>query len=195
MSKRAKWLVAVLALTGILAVTVGGAALAHGPADDNGTQSYCGDHELGGYHGHGAICSETVSELLGLTHEEIHELRLEDKSLGDIAADQGISEDALVAAIMAARTEAVQARVEAGYLTQEQADAMLEQMQQRTYEAINRTGVGPADWSQGHGCGGLGEGNWNGETGFGMGSGGMMHGGGGMGFGMGNGGMMGGNYR
>ena len=179
MSKRAKRLVAVLALAGILAVTFGGAALADDPADDNGTQPYCGYHALGGYHGHGAICSETVSELLGFTHEEIHEQRLEGKSLAEIAADHGISEDALVAAIMATKAEAVQARVDAGYLIQEQADAMLEQMELRTFEAVNRTDVGPADWSQGQGCGGLGESNRNGGTGFGMGRGSMMHGWGG----------------
>lgn len=167
MGKRAKMLAVALVAISLLVVSVAGVALAQGPADTDDMPAYCGQG-WGGYHGHGATSSETVSELSGLTPEEIQAQRQEGKSLVEIAAAQGVSEDALVEAIMAAKTEFIQQRVEAGTLTQEQADLMLEQMEQRTLQAVNRTIVGPPDWSRGNGRGAC-----DGEAEFGDGMGGM----------------------
>ena len=79
-----------------------------------------------------------------------------------------LSKNSFTEAIMAVKKEAVQAKVEAGILTQEQADLMLQQMEQRTQQAVNRTSVGPPDWSRGNGRGAC-----SGETGLGSGPGGM----------------------
>jgi len=76
-----------------------------------------------------AMVHDTISELLGLTPEEIHAEREAGKSLMDIAAAQGISEDELNEAFGNARVEALQEAVESGRITQEQADRMMERMQ------------------------------------------------------------------
>ncbi len=145
MGKRFKLLAISLITAGILAATITGVAFADDPVGgDAEVEAYCGQG-CGGYHGHGAICSETVSELLGLTHEEIEAQRHEGKSLVEIAEIQGVSEDALVEAILDAKSKAVQQRVEDGILTQEQVDLMLQQMEQRTIQMVNRITVGPPD--------------------------------------------------
>jgi len=157
MSKKFKLLTISLLTAGILAVTITGVAFAAGPARVDGeVEAYCGQG-WGGYHGHGAICSETVSELLGLTHEEIEAQRHEGKSLVEIAEAQGVSEDALVEAILDARREAVQQRVEDGILTQEQANLILQQMEQRTIQMANRVTFGPPEDRGGCGYGEAGD--------------------------------------
>ncbi len=103
MSKKVKVLVATLAVAALLVATFASTALAHDPADDTGH-----------HHGHGVIYSETVSDLLGLTPEEIQAERQEGKSLVEIAAAQGVSEDELVEAIIAAEEEAIQEAAEDG---------------------------------------------------------------------------------
>ena len=168
MSKRFK-LVTIsmvsVVLVGILAVSFSGTALADGPQGVDDEESYC-VAGLGGWHGHEAICSETVSALLGLTTEEIQAQRQEGKSLVEIAAAQGVSEDTLVEAILAAMQEAIQEKVEAGILAEEQADLMFQQMEQRIIEALNRTTIGPPD---DHGFCGYG------QPGQGMSPGAMRH--------------------
>jgi hypothetical protein len=106
MSKRAKLLTVSLALAGMVALSIGGVVLAHGPDDADAAVEDCwmqpgwGDH-----YGYGAICSETASELLGLTPEQIQAQRQAGKSLVEIAEAQGVSEDALIQAILAAKEE------------------------------------------------------------------------------------------
>ncbi len=140
-------LVAVLLLTFVLAGTV----FADTPGNGDNTEAYCGfgGH---GFWGDDEYCSDTVADLLGLSHDEIHELRLEGQSMVEIAAAQGVSEAELVAAILADKTEVLQARVAEGTITQEQADLMLQQMEERTVLAVNRTTTGPAEW-RGSGAG------------------------------------------
>ena len=188
MKKRTKILGIALAVAALLTLAIGTAVFAQGPGNGD-TQEYWGHCDGTGWHGfngEGGYCSDAVSELLGLTHEELHELRLEGKSLADIAEANGITVDELVDTIMASKIEAVQAKVAAGTLTQEQADLMIERMTERTEEAVNRTSTGPTEWSRGGGrmygggtCGGSAN-RWGGqdntETGsrFGSGMGRMM---------------------
>ncbi len=153
MSKRAKLITAVLVTAGLLVVALAGAAFADGPNGPGVNSEDCLGQGWGHHHGLGTTNAEVVSELTGLTPDEIHAQRQEGKSLVEIAAAQGVNEDALVEAIMAAKKEVVQAKVAAGALTQEQADLMLQQMEQRTQQAVNRTTVGPPDWSRGNGQG------------------------------------------
>jgi predicted DNA-binding protein YlxM (UPF0122 family) len=99
------------------------------------------DGEMGGYHGIGHVVHESidaVSELLGLSPEEIREERESGKSLVEIAEEQGVSEDALIEAIMAAPKEAIEQKVEDGILTQEQADHLLERLEQIVQHEVNR---------------------------------------------------------
>lgn len=157
MRKGMKMLVAALAVTGLLVASFAGVALAADPADTDvdGVCPYFGERlgegDMHGFRGEGT--NEAISGILGLTAEEIQAQRLEGKSLVEIAAAQGVSQDALVAAIMAVKTEAIQQRVADGTLTQEQATLMLQNMEQATILSINRTTVGPfANGGQGAGC-------------------------------------------
>ena len=155
MKKSMKMLIAALAVTGLLVASFAGVVLADGPADADGVCPYFGERlGEGGMHGfHGEGTNEAVSGILGLTAEEIQAQRLEGKSPVEIAAAQGVSEDALVAAIMVVKTEAIQQRVADGTLTQEQATLMLQNMEQATILSVNRTTVGPfANGGQGAGC-------------------------------------------
>jgi hypothetical protein len=157
MKKRSKLLIVSLVIAGILAVVFTSTTLARGRSQAEGTWENCLEEPGWGHHGEqGFLCSDVVADLLGLTHEEVHAQRLEGKSLAEIAAAQGVSEDALVAAIMAAKVDFVQQRVEADILGQEQADLILQQMEQRIYQMVNQTALGPGEY--GGACGfGVGE--------------------------------------
>ncbi len=177
MKKGLKLLGLAVGVVAIMALTLGGTVFADTP-EETDAQAYCAGYGGHGFHGEGAACSETVSELLGLTPEELCELRQEGKSLADIAAEHGVGVEELVEAIMAEKTEAVQARVGDGTLTQEQADLMIQQMAERTELAVNRTTTGPAEWRMGGGLsnrlgGQNGMGACYGDTGTGVGQGSM----------------------
>ena len=175
MKKRTKILGIALALAAILTLAIGTAVFADAPGSGS-TQEYCGGIGWHGFNGDGGFCSDAVSDLLGLTPEELHELRLEGNSLADIAEANNVSVDALIEAIMATKVEAVEAKVANGTLTREQADLMVQQMTERTEQAVNRTTVGPTEWSRGGGmmygggvCGGSAN-RWGGQDNTGTGS-------------------------
>jgi hypothetical protein len=92
-------------------------------------------------------CPAAVTELLGMTPAEIQAQRLEGKSLVQIAAAKGVTEDQLKNAILTARQTQLKERVTAGTLTQEQATLMLQTMEQNVVQAINRTTTGRPDWA------------------------------------------------
>ncbi len=149
MSKRFKVTLAVVAAVGLLVVSLGGVVFAAGPAAPND------------------YCNQAVCQLLDITPDELYSLRLEGKSLVEIAAARGVSEDALVEAIMEVKRAFIQEQVEAGIITQELAELRLQHMLEMTYQAVNRTSVGPVGGSPG------GAGNGWGECGDGTGPGGM----------------------
>ena len=137
MSKKAKIITVVLVVTGLLVFSLAGIVQADDPEDacDRAPQGW------GASFGQGT--SEAVSDLLGLTHEEMDTLRHEGRSMVEIAAAQGIDEDTLVEAIMATKRDALQQKVADGTLTAERVENMLQQMEQRTRQAVNRTETGP----------------------------------------------------
>ncbi len=147
MSKRAKLLIIsiTVAVLGVLAFT--GVALAADPtppANPPRVDVPPGWGACGGG-GFGPVWSDAVTKLLGLTAEQIQAQRREGKSLAQIAAAKGVTENALVAAILAERKELIQKRVTAGLLTQAQADQMLKVMEQNIRESVKRTTIGPPD--------------------------------------------------
>jgi len=177
MKKRLKLLGLALGVAALMALTTGGTVFADTP-EETDDQDYCAGYGWHGFLGEGNVCSDTVSELLGLTTDELCDLRQEGKSLAEIAAAQGVTEDTLVEAILAAKKEAIQEKVEAGILTQEQSDRMFQQMEQRTIEAVNRTTVGPVGPHEDRGAGAMrygvsqgGHGSFDDDTELGTGPG------------------------
>jgi lambda repressor-like predicted transcriptional regulator len=125
--------------------------------------------------------SAVVTKLLGLTIDQINSLRAQGKSLVEIAATKGVSEDTLVNAILKANQDGVAAAVKSGKITQAQADLILKDMTQRVHLMVESQGVGPG-MSFGGCRGSVGtelvpaNGSATGSTGFGGGFGGMMGG-------------------
>ena len=159
MGKRTKWLVIGLVVAAILAIGIGSiAASAAGPAANSNTQTCNGAG--GGFRFGGAVVDEAVTKLLGMTEDEIQALRKQGQSLVQIAATRNVTEKQLVDAIMAYKTTEVQSRVTAGTLTQDQANLMLQNMEQATTQAVNRTSTGPLG---GQGMGQRGSGNGTGN--------------------------------
>jgi hypothetical protein len=140
---------------------------------------------------------QSLAATIGISAEDLLAELRDGKSVLDVAAGR-VSEDALVNALLAPRKEMMDARVRYGYLTQEQADQMLELMAERVgyqletpgfFAGAGRGGMmgsGGGMMGRGAGCGGCADG---------VGAfGGMMESQGGFGGMMGRalGGMMGG---
>jgi hypothetical protein len=156
MKKMWKVLVISMVIAGILATALAVTISAAGPRNNSSGSTY---GQVGG------SILDDVSQLLGLTPEQIQEQRQAGQSLVQIAAAQNISEEALIEAIMADRQEAIRKMVEAGTITQAQADQRLALMQERVQLAVNRTAVGPPDWAGANGNGQNSNGNGKGLMG------------------------------
>ncbi|WP_420632357.1 hypothetical protein [Candidatus Leptofilum sp.] len=66
-----------------------------------------------------------IAEALGLTVEELTAAREDGTRLPDLAEEQGVDVETLMTAVSDARTAAIEAAVEDGTITQEQADILL----------------------------------------------------------------------
>ena len=86
-----------------------------------------------GRHGH----KGEVAELLGIDSEDIKAGFEAGKTLVEIAAENGISEDELVAALVGASEEHLAEAVESGRVTQEKADEIAAGMAERIAERVN----------------------------------------------------------
>ena len=137
---------------------------------------------------------EAVAKLLGITSQEIESQLEQGKSLVEIAASKGVSEDKLVAVIFDSMKQYMQQQVKAGTWTQAQLDSYLKQAEQHIRQLVNANGIGAGNVGCGGaaGAGGM-MGGW-GTNGSGSFRGGGMMGGGYGGRTGGFGGMMGGSY-
>lgn len=88
-----------------------------------------------------------TAETLGLTPQELVAELQAGKTIADVAEEQGVALETLVDAFLAPRAEALQAAVEAGRLTQEQADALLAQIREHVRTRLTAT------WAFGQGYG------------------------------------------
>jgi hypothetical protein len=143
MGKMLRILIVAASLAAVLALSAGTFVAAVGP--EAGSDAACCGQRIGS--GGQGTNMETVSGLTGLSLEEIQTLRHEGKSLVQIAATKGVTEQKLVAAIISAKKAEIQARVTAGTLTQELANIMLQQMEQNVVRAVNRTTTGQPEWA------------------------------------------------
>jgi lambda repressor-like predicted transcriptional regulator len=156
-----KKLIVVSVVVAALAATIVGTAFAAGPTPP-GTCGTCDGSGIG--QGRERVTwagmPDAVAQLLGMDTEAIHAERLSGKSLAAIAAEKGISKETLVATIVDAKREAVSEAVQAGTITQEQADHVLQQMEERVPLMVDRTTVGPANGRMGGHWSAAGMGRW-----------------------------------
>lgn len=101
--------------------------------------------------------SAEVEALLGMTAEQIQAERLAGKSLAQIAAAKGISEEKLIQTILDAKKAELAKLVADGKLTQAQMDLMIQRTQEQVKVMVERTNVGPA-FEQGQAGSGLSRG-------------------------------------
>lgn len=134
-----------------------------------------------------------LAEVLEVTPEELVSLLQAGETLSEIAAAQNIDEEAVVAAILAPHTSQIALRVDYGYITQAQADAMLAEAEEYAHSLLTRdlsVAGNYGDWEEmEEECIGM-MGNYDGMMGGDMMGGGMM----GNGWGGMMGGMMGGGW-
>jgi hypothetical protein len=145
-----KWKIIAVVTLAVTLIAVGGSMVMAQTTPEVAAPGTCGGGGAGlrGFGGNSAV----LTNLLGLTSEELYQLRSEGKTLAQIAATKGITEDALVAAILAPRQETLKAAVAAGRLTQAQADLMLQNMESNISLQIKST-EGPRGF--GGGCAGI----------------------------------------
>ena len=91
---------------------------------------------------------QALAAKLGLTEEEIEDKLAAGETMWSIAQAQGMTDEEISALMLTARDEALKAAVDAGTLTQEQADWMSQRMQQ----------MGGYGMGAGHCGGGYGQG-------------------------------------
>lgn len=99
-----------------------------------------------GMHGAGSMDPAAIAEAAGVTVEELHEARHSGKSLAEIAAAEGVSRDTLVDRLVALAEDRIDAAVEDGRMTAEQAADRKAGLEDRIEVMVDRTG-GP-----GHGA-------------------------------------------
>lgn len=87
--------------------------------------------------------STNVAEFLGISQEDLQAARQSGKSLVQIAAEKGKSEQDLVDYVIGQRSDWLDQMVSDGRITQEQADQRIQQMTEQVNENLNRTEIGP----------------------------------------------------
>ena len=101
----------------------------------------------GGHHGPPGL--DAAAAYLGLTATELRSQLATGSSLADVAKAEGASVDGLEQALLADAKEHLDAAVEAGRITADQRDAMLDGLAERIGDMVERTP--PAGGSQGAG--------------------------------------------
>ena len=157
MKRKLKMLGAALGLGLLVVGLFSSGVFAQTPTPPN--QGYAGDCH-GAYGGLGnQVTLQRVADLLKVSTTDLQNELNSGKTLAQVAQAKGVSEDSVVATILAPRKEMMNVAVRFGYMTEDQAGQAYQFMAERTEAAINTT--------------------WSAATGYGPG--GMMGGGGHMG--------------
>lgn len=137
------WLASAVVLT-----LIGGVLLVGVPA----VKAFAAGNQSGGKAGQGyglqigrnfGSMSANVAQFLGISQEDLKADRQSGKSMVQIAAEKGISEQELVDYVIGQRSAQIDQMVSDGKITQEQADQHEQLMTERVKENLNRTEVGP----------------------------------------------------
>ena len=152
-----RWIVVSILIL-VLAVTLAGTALAQSGTPPTPNSCQCGETpgmmmQGGGMRGGDARgergmpewvgMDDAAEKLLGMTAAEIQAARLDGKSLADLAKAKDVSKDALIQAILDEHEADLAKLVADGKMTQAQAEAMLNRMQEQVKLMVERTGTGP----------------------------------------------------
>lgn len=132
MSRILKIGVVGLLVVGVLAALMAGSALAQGPTPPDPSGRWFGGWGRGGFGHFGGdrwAMFDATAQALGLTPEELFAELHAGKTLVEVAEAQGVDMQALQEAWQAARVEAIQQALEDGTLTQEQADRLLDRLE------------------------------------------------------------------
>ena len=92
-------------------------------------QDAYGDGGLGLHRGHQPV-EDILDEVLAISHDELH-VRMEEQgqNLAAVAEDIGVDPQTLIDALVASRSSAIDNLLEAGTITQEEADAYLDALE------------------------------------------------------------------
>jgi polyhydroxyalkanoate synthesis regulator phasin len=118
-----------LLVVGALTVAMASSALAQGPDPLDKPFGGFGGHGFGPFGGDRWTMFDAAAEALGLTPEGLFAELHAGKSMAEVAEAQGVDTETLGDALQAARVEAIQQAVEDGNLTQEQADRLLDRLE------------------------------------------------------------------
>ncbi len=113
---------------------------------------------------------QAAADALKLTREQVMELRHDGLSLAGIAEQQGVATSDVVDALVTRWTERIEARVENGALTEDEATALTEQVRERAEAMVAQTELGGMQGAA-VGAGNNGAGNRAGANGTGSGVG------------------------
>lgn len=173
--KKARTLLAKLALVGMIAMSVPGVSMAAEETSTQTTQTAAATTKLGLQLGRTNNMQASVAQFLGMDTSTLQTERRNGKSLSEIALSKGKSEQALVDYIITQRTARLNQLVAEGRITQAQADSVQQQMQQRISNNVKQTNVGLKGQGKGKGrgkmlnCGNGGKGPGHGGKGAGRG--------------------------
>lgn len=92
-------------------------------------QDAYGDASLDLHRGHQPV-EDVLDEVLGITHDELHVRMEAGQNLSDVAEDLGVGTDTLVAALVESWSPAIDNLLAAGTITQDEADAYLEALEE-----------------------------------------------------------------
>lgn len=155
MTRKLKMLVIALSVAAILIAAVATTVFAQARANSSVPTPTEADYQAWGCPAANGDYS-AVTTLLGLTPAEIDAQLQQGKSLVDVAAGKGISEDKLVAAIIKPMEDSMQQQVIAGTLTQQQLSDRLKLADQHIRQLVNSKGTPGDSGSSTGGCGGSG---------------------------------------
>ena len=110
-------------------VTVQDADTPEAPADEDAEREGC---ERRGHRGGKSL--DTVAEVLGIDEDDLRTQLADGATIADIAGDDI---DAVIDALVADKTERIEAAVEDGRLTQEEADEKLAEIEDRVTDNVN----------------------------------------------------------
>ena len=115
----------------------------------------------------GGVDLETAASTIGVSAEDLRTALQGGKTLVEVAKEKGVSQDTLVSKLVAAATTRLAEAVTAGRLTQEQADTMTANLQERITQAVTSTRPtgGRGDGGGRGGRGGFGQGDPHSEGG------------------------------